>query len=157
MSSKTNALRLCEKMGVDYELFSYPVIEGFLDGEHVAGVIGKSFDEVFKTLVTFGKSGNIYVFVIPVSKQLNLKRAAEAVGEKNVNFLPVKDLLNKTGYVKGGCSPIGMRKRYTTVFDDQINRLSHVVFNAGRIGLQMSVSTEELHLVLSYEVRKIVD
>lgn len=157
MSSKTNALRLCEKAKVNYELFPYPVIEGFLDGEHVAMAIGKSFDEVFKTLVAIGKSKAIYVFVIPVNKHLNLKKAAEAVGEKSVDLLPLKELLGKTGYVKGGCSPIGMKKVYPTIFDEQIKQLKQVVFNAGRIGLQMAVLTDQLHLVLSYEIRKIVD
>lgn len=155
MSDKTNVTRICEQRKISYVLHPYPVIEGFLDGIHVAKAIGKSCDEVFKTLVTQGKTGTIYVFMVPVSSVLDLKKAAKVVGEKTITMLPVDDLLRTTGYVKGGCSPIGMKKNYQTIFDHQINNLEVITFNAGKIGQQISINVNELDKVLLFAVAEI--
>lgn len=156
MSEKTNAVRLCDSHRVGYVLTEYDCSDGALDGKSVADKIGKSYDEVFKTLVTIGQSKTHYVFVIPVSGELDLKKAAKAVGEKYVEMIPVKDILKTTGYVKGGCSPIGMKKAFATVFDETLILLDEVTFSAGRIGLQLCVKTAELSRVLPYEVADVV-
>lgn len=156
MSEKTNAVRLCDSHQVSYALAEYDSSDGALDGKSVADKIGKSYDEVFKTLVTAGQSKAFYVFVIPVSGELDLKKAAKAVGEKYVEMIPVKDILKTTGYVKGGCSPIGMKKGFATVFDETLILLDEVTFSAGRIGLQLSVKTSDLSRVLAYEVADLV-
>lgn len=155
MSDKTNVTRLCEQKKLSYILHPYPVVEGFLDGIHVADAIGKSHDEVFKTLVTQGKTGTIYVFMVPVSSVLDLKKAAKSVGEKTITMLPVEDLLRTTGYVKGGCSPIGMKKKYQTIFDHQLNKLEEITFNAGKIGQQISIKVDQLAQVLTFSVAEI--
>lgn len=156
MSEKTNAVRLCDSHRVSYVLTEYDSSDGALDGQSVADKIGKTYDEVFKTLVTIGQSKTHYVFVIPVSGELDLKKAAKAVGEKFVEMIPVKDILKTTGYVKGGCSPIGMKKVFRTVFDETIVLLDDITFSAGRIGLQISVKTAELDRVIDFEVADVV-
>lgn len=152
MSHKTNAARLCDNAGVEYDLIPYDTDDDSLDGKSVAKKLGLSEDEIFKTLVTKGKSGEIYVFVIPVSGELDLKKAAMACGEKSIQMLPLKELLPATGYVKGGCSPLGMKKDYPTFFDETIILLNRITFNAGKIGLQLQVSVVDLAEVLSYEI-----
>lgn len=156
MAEKTNAVRLCDSHQVSYKLYEYDSGDGALDGLSVAVKIGKSPEEVFKTLVTIGQSKNHYVFVIPVHMELDLKKGAKAVGEKYIEMIPVKDLLKTTGYVKGGCSPIGMKKHFTTTFDETLILLEEIVFSAGRIGLQLCIPIDELEKILEYQLADLV-
>ena len=150
MAEKTNAVRLCDSHHVPYTLYEYDSSDGALDGMTVAAKIGRLPEGVFKTLVTVGSGKSNYVFVIPVDCELDLKKAAKVVGEKFVEMIPVKDLLKTTGYVKGGCSPIGMKKSFETVFDETLILLEEVVFSAGRIGLQLCIQTSDLGKIVSY-------
>ena len=142
--NKTNAMRMLDRAKVPYTPHTYET-----DGEHVDGItvatsIGEPLERVYKTLVTAGKSGGHYVFVIPVAAELDLKKAARAVGEKAVEMLPVKELLKTTGYIRGGCSPLGMKKAYPTVIDSHAREWETIVVSAGRIGWQMELSPERL-------------
>lgn len=152
MSDKTNAARLCDNAGVEYVLIPYETDDDNVDGKSVAKKLGLWEDEIFKTLVTIGKSGEIYVFVIPVSGELDLKKAAKASGEKSIHMLPLKEPLTVTGYVKGGCSPLGMKKHYPTIFDETIILLDRITFNAGKVGLQLQLSVVDLNKVLTYNI-----
>ncbi len=152
MSDKTNAVRKCESAGLIFELFTYDSGGDAIDGKSVADMIGKAYYEVFKTLVTIGSSGEHYVFVIPVDAALDLKKAAKAVGEKSIEMLPLKLLLSTTGYVKGGCSPIGMKTQFKTVFDEMILLIDQIIFSAGRIGLQICMDVSDLSTVVAYDV-----
>lgn len=156
MAEKTNAVRLCDSHRVSYKLYEYDSADGALDGMSVAEKVGRQPEEVFKTLVTVGQSKSHYVFVIPVHMELDLKKAAKAVGEKYIEMIPVKDLLKTTGYVKGGCSPIGMKKTFVTVFDETLILLDEVVFSAGRIGLQLCIPVNDLNKILAYELAELV-
>lgn len=138
---KTNAMRIIEANKVEYCLHTYS-FDGDYDGMLVADKIGKEPERVFKTLVTVSPSKAYYVFVVPVSKELDLKACAKAVGEKSVEMIPVKDITKVTGYVRGGCSPIGMKKQYVTVFDESIMEYETIVFSAGKIGYQVELSPE---------------
>ncbi len=157
MSNKTNVARLCDKEGIDYKLLTYETNDESLDGKSVARLLNVSEDEIFKTLVTKGASGEIYVFVIPVSGELNLKKAARASKEKSIEMLALKDLLPTTGYVKGGCSPIGMKRQFKTYFDETLILLEQVTFNAGKVGYQLQVPVEDLKRLISYEVWDLVE
>ena len=112
--TKTNAMRILDRMKIPYTLNQYQCDE-FIDGVHVADLLGQSYDESFKTIVTIGKSRSYYVFALPIDKEIDLKKAAKVVGEKNLELLPVKDINKVTGYIRGGCTPIGMKKQYKTV------------------------------------------
>lgn len=155
MSEKTNAVRKCESVGLNYSLFSYDSGGEATDGISVADSIGKEYYEVFKTLVTIGNSGEHFVFVIPVDRSLDLKKAAKAVGEKSIEMLPLKLLLATTGYVKGGCSPIGMKRHFKTIFDEMILLIDQVTFSAGRIGLQICLNVGDLSKVVMFDVADI--
>lgn len=135
---KTNAMRMLERAKVPYTAHEYPHEEGVaVDGIHVAQSMGEDPASVFKTLVTKGSSGGYFVFVIPVAEELDLKAAARSVGEKSVAMLHVADLLKVTGYVRGGCSPVGMKKKYPTVFDESALARPRIYVSAGRIGTQI--------------------
>ncbi len=142
---KTNVMRVLDQKKIPYVPHGYPHEEGVaVDAETVAGLIGKPLEEVFKTLVTKGSKGGYYVFVLPGGGQLDLKKAAKAVGEKSVEMLKVPELLPLTGYVRGGCSPIGMKKLFPTVFDESVLNLSTVTVSAGKIGRQVEVAPGDL-------------
>ena len=136
--NKTNAMRLLEKGKIPYTVHTYEAAQA-VDGVTVAGKIGRPPEQVFKTLVTKGKNG-CYVFVIPAAAELDLKKAARAVGEKAVEMLPVKELLKTTGYIRGGCSPVGMKKLFPTVLDESARALPAFYVSGGRIGVQMRVN-----------------
>ena len=153
---KTNAVRLCELKGISFSTFTYDTDGAFLDGVSVADEIGKSYESVFKTLVTVGKSGSFYVFMIPVDQTLDLKKASKTVSEKALEMIPVKDILKITGYVKGGCSPIGMKKSYKTVVDETLILLDEITFSAGRIGLQLNMSIADFRAMVPHETADIV-
>lgn len=131
---KTNAMRLLDRKKLPYAVHSY---EGAVSGIHVAAALGQDTKKVFKTLVTVGKSGAFYVFMIPVAEELDLKKGAKAVGEKSIAMLPQKELLPLTGYVHGGCSPLGMKKQFPTVIDSSAELWDSIYFSGGKIGLQI--------------------
>lgn len=145
---KTNAMRLLERAHIPYHTHSYDPEDGGIDGISVAAKVGKSTDEVFKTLVTRGSAG-IYVFVVPVASELHLKAAAKAVGERSVELVKVSEITPLTGYVKGGCSPLGMKKPYTTVIDETATLLDTIVVSAGKIGWQIELDPQMLCKIVS--------
>ncbi len=140
---KTNVMRTLEQKKIPYTAFSYDP-DGPIDGVSVAAEVGLDAAGVFKTLVTKGASGAYYVFDIPVAENLDLKKAAKAVGEKSVAMLPQKELLPLTGYVHGGCSPVGMKKQFPTVFHETANGLDRITVSAGKIGHQVQVKPDDL-------------
>jgi len=142
MEAKTNAMRILDKAGIPYELQTYSPDDG-IDGVSVARKLGQPVEQVYKTLVTKGRGGH-FVFVIPVAAELDLKAAARAVGEKAVELIPVKDINKVTGYIRGGCSPVGMKKLFPTVFDRAVESLPAVCVSGGRIGCQVEVSPGDL-------------
>ncbi|MCM3764111.1 Cys-tRNA(Pro) deacylase [Neobacillus niacini] len=145
--AKTNAMRILDTQKVQYEVLTYENKDGKIDGVSVAGKVGKDPKEVYKTLVTQGASKTLYVFVVPVLEELNLKKAAKAAGEKNMEMLPMKDIQKWTGYVRGGCSPIGMKKQYKTFLDESCHALDSMVVSAGKIGMQIVLKPAHLQEV----------
>lgn len=141
---KTNAVRLLDRQKIPYILAEYEVEEGKIDGVSVATKINQPVEKVFKTLVATAGKGNLYVFVIPVAEELNLKKAAKVVGEKKIEMLHVKDLLPNTGYIRGGCSPIGMKKLYPTFIDISAEQVDEMYVSAGKIGMQICITPENL-------------
>ena len=141
---KTNVMRLLEQKKVAYRAHAYPHGDEAVDGVTVAGLIGKAPECVFKTLVSRGASKNILVFVIPVCAELDLKRAAKAAGEKSVEMIHVSEINALTGYVRGGCSPLGMKKQYKTYFDSSCLEQESIVVSAGKIGAQVELDPREL-------------
>lgn len=145
--TKTNAMRILDRAKIKYEFHTYPHDDGAVDGAGVAKLLGQDPKKVYKTLVTRGASNpakNFYVFVIPVERELDLKKAAKAAGEKSVEMLHVKELLGITGYVRGGCSPVGMKKQFKTVFFSDVNELDTVIFSGGKIGLQIEAAPSDI-------------
>lgn len=140
---KTNVLRLLDRMRIPYEAHTYPC-ETFTDGLEVAQQLGLDPSLVCKTLVTVGKSGGHYVFVLPVNQELDRKKAASLVGEKSLELLPVKDLLAVTGYVRGGCTALGMKKQFPTVVEQSLREQPVIYVSGGRRGLQLSLSPQDL-------------
>lgn len=151
---KTNVMRMLDKAKVKYNHYSYADTNA-ISGTEVAAALGQDPKRVFKTLVTVAKSGNHYVFVIPVEKELDLKKAAHAVNEKSVEMLKSKDLLPLTGYIHGGCSPIGMKKFFKTTIDSSANNFETIIFSAGKIGYQVEVSLNDLQKIIRFELHEI--
>ena len=141
---KTNVMRTLEQKKIPYTAYTYPTEGGAMDGVSVANYLGVDPEEVFKTLVAKGTSGQYYVFDIPVAESLDLKKGAKAVGEKSIAMLPQKELLPLTGYVHGGCSPVGMKKPFPTVFHETAEILDRIMVSAGKIGFQIQCRPEEL-------------
>ncbi len=141
---KTNAMRILEAEKIDYIEHSYEVDKNHVDGITVAESIGKNPSTVFKTLVTQGNSKEFFVFVIPVAETLDMKKAAKACGEKRVEMIAVKDINKITGYVRGGCSPIGMKKLYSTYIDSSAESLKTIIVSAGKIGFQVELKAIDL-------------
>lgn len=141
---KTNAMRMLDKEKVDYEIYTYDNEDGKIDGVSVANKINKDVNIVYKTLVAQGTSKEIYVFIVPVEKELDLKKAAKAVGEKKIELIAVKDITKLTGYVRGGCSPIGMKKLYRTTIDNCARNLPSIIVSGGKIGLQIELTVMNL-------------
>ncbi|PEJ35423.1 Cys-tRNA(Pro) deacylase [Bacillus pseudomycoides] len=155
MEYKTNVMRLLDKKKINYKHYSY-VDTDAISGIDVALVLGQSPNQVFKTLVTMGKSGQHYVFVVPVNKELDLKKAASSVREKSISMLKSKDLLSLTGYIHGGCSPIGMKKYFPTVIDNSAMELDTIIFSAGKVGYQVELGLDELKKIIRFELHDIV-
>ena len=147
---KTNVMRVLDGKKINYKSHMYEP-DATMSGEEIAAILGEDADKVFKTLVTQGKSNQYYVFVIPVEKELDLKKAAKAVGEKSIDMLPLKELLPLTGYVHGGCSPIGMKKFFKTTFDESLNSLEKVHFSGGKVGFQVQVAVKDIEKVIRYQ------
>ena len=141
---KTNAMRILEQKKIPYKSLDYPHGDGPVDGVSVAQLTGQDPATVFKTLVTVGASRNHYVFVIPVMRELDLKKAAAAVGEKSIAMIHVSEITPLTGYVRGGCSPVGMKKLFRTVFDASAAQLGTIQVSGGRIGTQISLAPADL-------------
>ena len=155
-NDKTNAMRILHKEGISYKTYSYDTSDGKIDGVSVADKIGAAEESVFKTLVTQGASKEYRVFVIPVAKELDLKAAAKSVGEKSVEMIKVSDILKVTGYIRGGCSPVGMKKTYKTILDSSCNNLERIIVSAGKIGIQVQLAPDELIRIIKGETWNIV-
>ena len=141
---KTNAMRILDKAGIDYTYQEYEYDENDLDGHHVAEYLGVPYEEVFKTLTAVTDKGEYLVFCISVDDEIDLKKAAVLAGVKRVDMIHVKDLLNVTGYIRGGCSPIGMKKQYRTFIDEMIELVDSVCVSAGQRGIQLKLKPQDL-------------
>jgi Cys-tRNA(Pro)/Cys-tRNA(Cys) deacylase len=155
MAEKTNVMRILDKVKADYKSHSY-ADSGAISGLEVAEALNQDPQRVFKTLVTVGKSKKYYVFLVPVAAELDLKKAAETVNEKAVEMLKAKDLLPLTGYVHGGCSPLGMKKSFVTVIDASAADFDSIIFSAGKIGYQVELSLGELQKALKFGLADVV-
>ncbi|MDZ5711127.1 Cys-tRNA(Pro) deacylase [Jeotgalibacillus haloalkalitolerans] len=144
---KTNAMRMLDAASIPYGTTEYDTKDGLTDGVSVAEKVGRKTEEVFKTLVAHGISKQYYVFVIPVDRELNLKKAAAAAGEKKVEMIPMKSLQQITGYIKGGCSPIGMKKPFPTLIDGSAKELKTILVSAGQVGKQIEINPMDLSQV----------
>lgn len=141
--AKTNAMRMLDRLKINYTVNSYECDE-FIDGVHIADMLGQSRESSFKTLVTVGKSGNYYVFALPVDRELDMKKCARAVGEKSLEMVHVKDINAVTGYIRGGCTPIGMKKQYRTVIHLTAREHNKIIVSGGRLGLQLVLAPDDL-------------
>ncbi len=150
-AEKTNVMRLLEQKKIPYRSYTYES-EGAITGLEVAEKLGQDAARVFKTLVTTGRSGAHYVFVIPVGAGLDVRKAAKVVGEKSLEMLKQKDLLALTGYIHGGCSPIGMKKAFRTTIDETATEGDTIIFSGGRIGLQVELGLAELAKLVRFEL-----
>ena len=140
---KTNAMRILEAMKISYTHITYECRE-FVDGLQIADMLSLPYEKVYKTLVTSGSSKDYFVFVIPIHRELDLKAAARSVGEKSVEMLPVKDINRVTGYIRGGCTAVGMKKQYPTVFHETVEIIDAILVSAGKIGFQVELSPAAL-------------
>lgn len=150
---KTNAMRQLDRKKIEYQVHSY---EGVISGVDVAAKMKQDADKVFKTLVTVGKSGANYVFLVPVAEELDLKKAAKSVGEKSVAMIAQKELFFLTGYVHGGCSPIGMKKTFFTVIHESAMKFERIFFSGGKIGLQIETAPENLEKLILIQSADII-
>ncbi len=141
---KTNAMRMLDTAGISYQIHTYDTSDERIDGVSVAEKCGEDPDRVFKTLVTQGNDKNYYVFVIPVAMKLDLKACAKLAGVKSVAMIPQKELLKITGYIHGGCSPVGMKKKFPTFFDETIILFDEIYVSGGRVGTQVELAVEDL-------------
>ncbi|MEG2935588.1 MAG: Cys-tRNA(Pro) deacylase [Clostridium sp.] len=152
---KTNAMRILDKEKIKYEVYTYENKNGKIDGISVAHKLNQDVNKVFKTLVTKGSSKEYYVFVIPVEKELSLKAAAKVVGEKAVEMIKVEEINKVTGYIRGGCSPVGMKKSYTNVIDKSCEDFKTIIVSGGKIGCQIEINTEDLIGLINGKVEEI--
>lgn len=153
--TKTNAMRLLDQKKIEYEVKEIEDAEG-LSGSQMALKAGENPEEVYKTLVTVGAKGAHYVFVVPVEKELDLKKAAKTVGEKSISMIHQKELLPLTGYIHGGCSPVGMKKFFRTVFDKSALNHERIYFSGGKIGVQVRIRTVDISKAIKCEFEDIV-
>lgn len=140
---KTNAMRMLDKQKISYQVNSYECDE-FIDGIHIADKLNQPYEQSFKTLVAVGKSKANYVFVIPVDKEIDFKKAARVVGEKSIELVPVKEIQSLTGYIRGGCTPIGMKKLFPTVIQESAKEYEEIIISGGKLGLQLILSPNDL-------------
>jgi len=151
--TKTNALRLLDAAGASYAAFEYDTSDGEISGVAVAAKMGQELERVFKTLVTEGKNTGFNVFLIPSNTELDLRKAAQAAGDKHVEMIKSRDLEPKTGYVHGGCSPIGMKKRFPTFIDETAGMYDTIYISGGRVGMQIEIAPTDLAKITSAEFR----
>lgn len=142
--NKTNAMRILDSMNIEYDCITYECEDGKIDGVSVAHKTGQNPETVFKTLVSIGHSKELYVFCIPVEYELDLKKAAASSKEKNMELLPLKELTKNTGYIRGGCSPIGMKKHYQTFIDETASLNEKILVSAGCLGVQIVINPDDL-------------
>lgn len=154
--NKTNVMRILEQHKIAYTPHEYPHGKDAVDGVTVARLLGQDVNQVFKTLVARGKSGGVYVFVVPVAEELHLKKAAKAVGEKAVEMIHVKELLGLTGYVRGGCSPVGLKKPYPVTVHESAQGLPSIMVSAGKIGLQIELAPADLIALVGAKTADII-
>ena len=152
---KTNAMRILDRNKVSYKVNTYQCDE-FIDGVHIADKLGQPYEKSFKTLVTVGKSGEHYVFVIPVNEEIDMKKASKSVGEKSVEMLHVKDINAVTGYIRGGCTPLGMKKQFVTVVDESAEKFDEIIISGGKIGVQIFLNPKDLVKVVRGSFKDIV-
>lgn len=155
-TKKTNAMRILDQKNINYNTFEYDKGDGKIDGMSVATKIGKDPNLVYKTLVAQGSSKNLYVFVIPVTDELDLKKAAKVSSEKKIEMIPVKEILKWTGYIRGGCSPIGMKKSYKTFIHSRASEIEKIIVSAGKIGAQVELEVADLVKVTEAEIEDII-
>lgn len=153
---KTNVMRLLDQKKINYKEYTYEC-DSALSGDEVAKSLGQNPEHVFKTLVTTNGKNKYFVFMVPVCKELNLKKAAKAVGEKSIEMIKSKDLLGLTGYIHGGCSPIGMKKLFTTTVDESANNHETIIFSGGKIGYQVEVTPADLEKIVPLKYADIVE
>ena len=150
-SNKTNVMRILEQKNINYKSYNY-INTDAISGIDVANALKQNPNQVFKTLVTVGNTKTNYVFLIPVNKELDLKKAANAVKEKSITLIKTKELLPLTGYIHGGCSPIGMKKQFKTVIDITAKDFEIIIFSGGKIGYQVEVSLDDLRKIIDFEL-----
>jgi Cys-tRNA(Pro)/Cys-tRNA(Cys) deacylase len=150
--NKTNAARLLDSKGISYELIPYDVDESDLSAQFVALKLGQEVDQVFKTLVLRGNITGVFICVIPGSKEVDLRKAAKVSGNKNAAMVAMKEILELTGYIRGGCSPIGMKKKYATYIDENCILYDQIYISAGIRGLQLKIATDDLILITAGEI-----
>ena len=151
---KTNVMRILDQKKINYNTYSY-IDTDAISGMEVALVLGQNPNQVFKTLVTVSGKNINYVFVVPVNKELDLKKAAKVVGEKSIEMIKSKELLPLTGYIHGGCSPIGMKKMFKTVIDESCKNFETIIFSGGKIGYQVEISVKDISNVIKYSINDI--
>lgn len=152
---KTNAMRILDKEKIEYTMMTYSADDGKIDGISVANKIGREPGIVYKTLISQGLSKAYYVFIIPVEAELDLKKAAKVAGEKKIDMIPVKEITKVSGYVRGGCSPVGMKKLFPTVIDDHARSLETIIVSGGNIGVQIEVEVTNLVKVTKAQIADI--
>ena len=152
---KTNAMRILEREKIPFEHYTYECDE-FVDAIQIADMLNLPYEKVYKTLVTVGNSKNYFVFVIPIAEELDLKKAAKSVGEKSVEMIHVKDINAITGYIRGGCTAVGMKKQYVTRIDSSAKDLPTIVVSGGRIGSQIELKPEDLAKAARAEFAEII-
>lgn len=154
--TKTNVMRILDKENIEYKMHTYDNKDGRIDGVAVAEKLGQDVSKVYKTLVTQGHSKNYFVFVIPVDKELDLKAAAKSVKEKSIEMIKMVDIYKITGYIRGGCSPIGMKKLYRTVIDESCIELETIIVSAGKIGFQVELSPFDLLKIIEGSLAHVI-
>lgn len=153
---KTNAMRILDARKVEYNMYTYEADDNHIDGISVAHKLNQDENMVFKTLVAQGASKNFYVFVIPVAESLDMKKAAKSAGEKNVEMIHVKDINKVTGYIRGGCSPVGMKKLYPTILHESGKNLEKIIVSGGKIGFQIELNPEDLQKTINFKYADII-
>lgn len=152
---KTNAMRILDKHKISYDVVTYDCDE-FIDGIHIADQLGQAYEISFKTLVTVGKSGEHYVFVLPVDKEVDFKKAAKCAGEKSVEMIHVKDINALTGYIRGGCTPVGMKKLFPTFIHESAQNFDKIIISGGQLGVQIHLNPLDLAKVVNAKFEYII-
>jgi len=156
VNEKTNVMRILDQKKISYMSYTYECEEA-ISGIEVANLLNKDQNQVFKTLVTIGNSKNYFVFLVPVHKELDLKKAAKSVNEKSISMIKSKELLPLTGYIHGGCSPIGMKKQFMTTIDSSANNFESIIFSGGKIGYQVEVKLADLNKIIKFNYSEICE